>query len=67
MLDHAKELGILKSVSDEGEFWEKRNIEALSREVGSWNEMIAGLAGELKKSWATRCCLPSRSTRLSSI
>jgi hypothetical protein len=48
MLDHAKELGILKSVSDEGEFWEKRNIEDLSREVGQWNEMIAGLAGKLK-------------------
>ena len=48
MLDHAKELGILKSVSDEGEFWEQRNIEALSREVGQSNEMIAGLAGELK-------------------
>ncbi len=48
MLDHAKELGILRSVSDEGDFWEKRNIEDLSREVGQWNEMIAGLAGELK-------------------
>ena len=48
MLDHAKDMGILTSVSDEGEFWEKRSIEDLSREVGSWNEMIAGLAGELK-------------------
>jgi hypothetical protein len=48
VLDHAKELGILKSVSDEGEFWEKRDIEELSREVGQWNEMIAGWAGQLK-------------------
>lgn len=48
MLDHAKDLGILQSVSDEGDFWETRNIEDLSRQVGQWNEMIAGLAGQLK-------------------
>ena len=48
MLDHAKELGILESVTDEGDFWEKRNVESLCREVGEWNEMIAGLAGQLK-------------------
>jgi hypothetical protein len=34
MLDHAKELGILASVRDEGSFWEKRDIEALARKVG---------------------------------
>jgi hypothetical protein len=48
MLDHAKDLGILQSVSDEGDFWEKRNIEDLSREVGQWNQMIAAWAGQLK-------------------
>jgi hypothetical protein len=48
MLDHAKQLGILASVSDEGEFWEKRDMKALAREVGEWNEHIAGLAGKLK-------------------
>ena len=48
MLDHAQELGILEHVSDEGDYWEKRDIEALAREVGQWNQMIAGLAGELK-------------------
>jgi hypothetical protein len=48
MLDHAKDLGILKSVSDEGDFWEKRIIEDLSREVGQGNEMIAAFAGQLK-------------------
>ena len=41
MLDHAKVLGILQLVSDEGNFWEKRNIEDLSREVGLWNQFIA--------------------------
>ena len=48
MLDFAKELGILASVSDEGEFWEKRDMKALAQEVGEWNEHIAGLAGKLK-------------------
>jgi hypothetical protein len=48
MLDYARELGILQSVSDEGDFWEKRNIPALAREVGEWNAVIARQAGQLK-------------------
>ena len=48
MLDHAKELGILQHVSDEGDYWDKRDIEALAREVGEWNEMLAAWAGQLK-------------------
>ncbi len=48
MLDHAKGLGILQSVSDEGDYWEKRDLAALAREVGQWNEMIAVWAGQLK-------------------
>ena len=39
---------ILASVSDEGEFWEKRDIKALAEEVGEWNEGMAGLVGQLK-------------------
>jgi hypothetical protein len=49
MLDHAKALGILAHVSDEGEFWEKRDVKALAQEVGEWNEMIAAGAGRLKE------------------
>lgn len=48
LLDHAKDLRILESVSDEGGFWEKRDVKALAEEVGDWNQAIAGLAGELK-------------------
>jgi len=48
MLDHAAKLGILASVSDEGEFWEKRDVKALAQEVGEWNEGMAGLVGQLK-------------------
>ena len=50
LLDRAKELGILENVSDEGDYWEDRNIEALGRCVGNWNETIAGFAGQLKDS-----------------
>ena len=50
MLDHARSLDILDSVSDEGEFWEKRDVEALAREVGQWNQWIAGWAGQLKEA-----------------
>ena len=45
MLDYAKELGILAKVSDEGEFWEKRDVKALAEEVGDWNAMIAAGVG----------------------
>jgi hypothetical protein len=48
LLDHANDLGILGEVTDEGDFWEKRSVEALAKEVGGWNEMIAGWAGRLK-------------------
>ena len=48
ILDRAKSLGILEEVSDEGGFWEHRDAEALAKEVGGWNAMIAGVAGQLK-------------------
>ena len=48
MLDHARNLGILQSVSDEGDYWQKRDLKALAQEVGEWNEMIAAEAGRLK-------------------
>jgi hypothetical protein len=51
MLDFANELGILEAVKDEGGFWEQRNVEALAREVGEWNEMIAAQFGKLQESF----------------
>lgn len=51
LLDSAAELGILKEVYDEGSFWEKRDIAALVAEVGDWNAMIAGWAGQLKDAF----------------
>jgi hypothetical protein len=48
MLDCAKELGILEHVSDEGNYWQKRDAEALAREVGEWNNMIAREFGKFR-------------------
>lgn len=48
LLDHAAELGVLDRVTDEGGYWESRDPEALAREIGSWNQMVAGFAGRLK-------------------
>jgi len=48
LMDKAKELGCLHEVHDEGKFWENRNVEALVKEIGSWNQMIAAFGGALK-------------------
>jgi hypothetical protein len=48
MLDHAKEIGILASVNDEGSYWENRDVKALVQEVGEWNDGIAALVVKLK-------------------
>ena len=51
LLDHARDSGILGRVNDEGEFWNKRNIKALVKEVGEWNNMMAGHVGQLLDSF----------------
>jgi len=48
LLDKAKALGCLDHVSDEGEFWEKRDLQALSMQVGLSDQMIAAFGGLLK-------------------
>jgi len=48
MLDVAQELGILADVSDESDYWQKRAVEALTREIGKWNQMMAAVAGQMK-------------------
>lgn len=47
LLDFIKKTNFITvEVSDEGEYWEHRNLEKLAREVGSWNEMIAAFVGK---------------------
>ncbi len=48
MLDAAKRLGFEVTVNDEGGYWEKRDVHALVREIGSWDQMIAAFGGSLK-------------------
>ena len=48
MLDHARTLGILDEVSDEGDYWEQRDVPALARAVGQWNESIAQQVAALR-------------------
>ena len=35
-------------VSDEGNYWEHRDVRKLAETVGEWNEMVAAVAGQLK-------------------
>ncbi len=58
MLDFAKELGILAEVSDEGEFWEKRDVKALADEVGSWNAMIGAFTGAMDELVGQKVAAP---------
>ncbi|GAH70053.1 unnamed protein product, partial [marine sediment metagenome] len=37
MLDFAKELCIVKRVSDDGEYWEKRSVQDLVKEICEWD------------------------------
>jgi hypothetical protein len=47
ILDYLKSVGLVQDVSDEGNYWETRSIDALTGEVDSMNKMIAALAGAL--------------------
>lgn len=48
LLDEAKRLDCLAKVSDEGEFWETRSLERLSKEIDEQSAMLAGMFGALK-------------------
>jgi hypothetical protein len=48
ILEKAGQLGFKVDVSDEGDFWTKRDVKALVETVGEWDAMIAGMFGVLK-------------------
>ncbi|HEV7224210.1 MAG TPA: hypothetical protein VGN42_15990 [Pirellulales bacterium] len=60
LLDHAAELGILKDVSDEGGYWQNRDMEALAKEVGQWNGMLAAVMGRIKDSLGEGAAVESK-------
>lgn len=51
MLDAARELGITCDVSDEGGYWDSRDIEKLTSTIGEYNALIASFAGKLKDNF----------------
>ncbi len=48
LLDEAQRLGCLAKVSDEGEFWETRSLERLTKEIGEQSAVLASVFGDLK-------------------
>jgi hypothetical protein len=51
VLDFIKQTGLVNvEVSDEGGYWEQRDLKALVQEVGDWSELLAGFTKELRKS-----------------
>ena len=49
-LDYVDELGALESVSDEGDYYENRDLEKLAQEIGEWDSMVAALCGKIQDS-----------------
>lgn len=58
LLDRARELDLLAEVTDEGGFWEHRDVAQLAQTVGQWNRTIAGLAGLFKDAYGDDLIAP---------
>jgi hypothetical protein len=51
MLDFIKQTGHVEvEVSDESDYWQHRDIKKLAQKVGEWNELVAGVASELRST-----------------
>jgi hypothetical protein len=54
LLDFIKATNLVHvEVDDEGGYWEQRNIESLVKEVGNWNEFLAGLTNQIRNAAAS--------------
>jgi hypothetical protein len=60
-LDAAKSIGLLKSVTDEGEFWSDRDPVKLLKTVGRWNAGIAAFVGSMEDALGTKMEAPIKS------
>jgi hypothetical protein len=54
VMDIAKELGFKVDVSDEGNYWKKRDPKALAEEVGEWDINLASFAGALTDAFSKK-------------
>jgi hypothetical protein len=51
LLDFVKATGLATvEVEDEGGYWQNRNVEALAKEIGRWNEVVAAAIGAFRDS-----------------
>ena len=57
-LDAAKSIGLLKSVTDEGEFWSDRDPVKLLKTVDRWNAGIAAFVGSMEDALGTKMEAP---------
>src|SRR5262249_24540000 len=49
LLDFIKSTGLATvEVSDEGGFWQNRDVKKLAHEIADWNELVAGLASSFR-------------------
>ena len=48
VLEHMQQIGFTVVVSDEGDFWQTRDLAVLAKSVGHYDAAIAGLAGIFK-------------------
>lgn len=58
LLDQAKELGILSEVSDEGDFFQNRDIPALVNTIADWNAFIAAGVGAIDELAGSKAAAP---------
>ncbi len=54
VIDIAKELGFKVDVSDDSDYWEKRDLKALAEETGEWNISLASFAGALTDAFSKK-------------
>lgn len=50
VLDRAKELGILRGVRDEGDYWPKRRLDVLARALNEYNALLGAMAKAFKQA-----------------
>jgi len=50
LLDLWRDFGVELDVCDEGEFWQNRSVEQLKKRIGTYDRLIASVAGALKDS-----------------
>lgn len=50
LLDEAKEIGILKSVDDEGKYWETRDLNILVSELQAYDDSVRSISDMLQKA-----------------